>query len=122
MSDEQLFQDPDLAFMACITGQNLVKALRDLQAIDAETLMLYFTSNRGIKEIEVLMKDLVFFEAKVDKSFLRGLCVGMACGIKDFADTKKGDTVVPMLRAGLSLLRTTNTDVITGNEIDFNEV
>lgn len=110
---------PNRAFIHALMGKNVLQALSELQVIDTETLVLYLSSPMGQQETEALLRDLTFFEAKVDKSFLRGLCLGIAASIQDFMSQKNGDAVVPTLRAGLSLLRNTNTDVITGKGVNF---
>ena len=121
MSDyeKELPQTPNTGFRAAlILNENLFIALDSLQSIDEQVLSEYLMSEMGQKEVQVLLKDLVYFDAKVDKSFMRGLCVGIACSVIDYEKHKAGgEGVIPTLRAGLALLRNTNTNVITGLEL-----
>lgn len=112
---------PNEGFKMALFKGDFITGLRTLQAIDAETLIEYLASEMGENETGALLRDLTIFEAKTDKSFVRGLCVGIAASVVDYdKHHAKGYGVIPTLRAGLSLLRNTNTDVVTGRETEWN--
>lgn len=116
-TEEGLPATPNDAFKMALFNNNFVKALNLLQAIDDQSLQDYLMNPNGQVEINALMRDLVIFEAKTDKSFLRGLCIGIAASCVDYESHQaEGHGVIPTLRAGLALLRNTETDVVTGRE------
>ncbi len=117
-TEDGLPASPNDSFKSALyTATNLLEGLARLQAIDDQHLQDYLMSDIGQKEINVMLRDLVLFEAKTDKSFLRGLCVGIAATCIDFERHQaEGHGVIPTLRAGLALLRNTETDVLTGRD------
>lgn len=115
-TEDGLPASPNDAFKSALFSQPFIQGLQVLQAIDDQALQDYLVGF-GQPEINALLRDLVRFEAKTDKSFLRGLCVGIAAACVDYeSHNAEGHGVLPTLRAGLALLRNTETDIITGRE------
>ena len=125
MSDEQepevqpIVEELDVneAIKMLLFSTDFISALRVLQDVDEPTLQAYLMDH-GRTEVNTLMRDLVVFEAKTSKDFLRGMSVGIAATIVDYDHRHlKGHGVLGTLRACLALLRNTNTDIITGRDI-----